>query len=181
MKEKLKPIQQEVELPEGVEVEIEGNKVKFRKQDKEVEKVLPGVLIEKKENKLIVRTTRSTKREVKQVNTILSHIRNLILGLEEDFFYKLQICSVHFPMNISVKENFVIVKNFLGETKERKAKILEGVEVKIDKDIIIVSSANKELAGQTAANIEKTTRTKTKDRRIFQDGIFMIERAGKKI
>jgi len=44
-----------------------------------------------------------------------------------------------------------------------------------------IKSINKELAGQTAANFEKATRIKMKDRRVFQDGIFIINKAGKKI
>ncbi len=84
-------------------------------------------------------------------------------------------------MSVSVEGDNIIIKNFLGETKERKAKIMEGAEVKIDGEIITVNAINKEFAGQTAANIEKMTFIKDKDRRIFQDGIFMIEKAGKKI
>ena len=142
---------------------------------------MPGVNLEMKENKIIIKTQKSTKREKKQIKTILSHVKNMIKGMEDDFTYKLQICSLHFPMTVSIKENFVIVKNFLGETKERKARILEGSEVKIENEIITVTSSNKEAAEQTAANIEKITRVRNKDRRIFQDGVFMIEKSGKRI
>lgn len=175
------PIEQEIEIPGGVEVEIEGHEIMVKKKEKEIRRKLTGVLIGKRDNKIIVKTARSTKREKKQINTIVSHIKNLIFGLEEDFIYKLQICSVHFPMNVSVKDNFVVIKNFFGEAKDRKARILDGAKVTIERDIITVTSPNKEKAGQTAANIEKATKTKAKDRRIFQDGIYMVEKSGKKI
>ncbi len=181
MKEKLKPLKEELAIPEGVEVAIEGNEISVKKGDKEIKKKLPGVILENKENKLLIQTKKSTKREKKQINTIIAHVNNLFKGLDEDFVYKLQICSVHFPMTVSEKEGFVVVKNFLGETKERRTKIRKGAEVKIANEIIIITSYNKEAAGQTAANIEKLTRIKDKDRRIFQDGIFIIEKAGKKI
>mgnify|MGYP000225838052 CR=1 FL=1 len=35
---------------------------------------------------------------------------------------------------------------------------------------------NKEKVGQTAANIEKATRVKGYDTRVFQDGIYLVSR-----
>jgi len=39
-----------------------------------------------------------------------------------------------------------------------------------------VRSGNKYAAGQTAANLEQATRVRKKDRRVFQDGIFIVEK-----
>jgi large subunit ribosomal protein L6 len=181
MKEKLKELKREMEIPTDIEVEVKNNEIHAKKEDKEIRKRFPKVLVEKQENKIVIKTKRSTKREKKQINTIYSHIENIFQGLKEKFVYKLQVCSVHFPMNVSIKDDEIIIKNFLGETKERKAKILSGADVKIEKDIITVESVNKELAGQTAANIEKAAEQKGRDKRIFQDGVFMIEKAGRKI
>ena len=82
---------------------------------------------------------------------------------------------------VEKKNNLLKIKNFFGETKERTAKLLEGVDVKIEGDILTVESCDIEKAGQTAANIEASTRVKKKDRRIFQDGIFIISKAGEEI
>jgi len=78
-------------------------------------------------------------------------------------------------MKVTVDENQVTIGNFLGEKIPRRAKILEDVKVTLDKDFLIVEGLNKEKAGQTAANIEKATRITKRDRRIFQDGIYMIK------
>ena len=40
---------------------------------------------------------------------------------------------------------------------------------------------NKERTGRIASNIEQAVRITGKDRRRFQDGIFIIEKAGKKL
>ncbi len=181
MRKKLNSIVEEKEIPAGVEIRINGQEIAVKKEGKEIKKKMPKVIMEKKENKIVVKTAGVTKRERKQINTVIAHISNMLAGLETDYVYKLQICSVHFPMNISVKDNFVVIKNFLGETRERKARILDNTTVKIDRDIMTVTSPDKEAAGQTAANIEKRTRIRNKDRRIFQDGIYMIEQAGNKL
>ena len=55
----------------------------------------------------------------------------------------------------------------------------KGVEVKVDKENIEIKSDNIERAGQSAANIEKGTKVRNKDRRIYQDGIFITEKPGR--
>ncbi len=180
-KEKIEETKREIEIPEGIEVSVNNNEILARKDNAELRRIFPKVFIEKQDSKIALRLQGTTKREKKQINTIVAHIKNILKGLQGKFVYRLQICSVHFPMNVAVKNKEVIIKNFLGEAKDRKAKILPNTEVKIERDIIIVESNDKEAAGQTAANIEKSAQQTTKDKRVFQDGIFMIERAGKGI
>ncbi len=95
--------------------------------------------------------------------------------------YQLKICFSHFPITVDIKDKEVSIKNFLGEKIPRTTKILEGVDVEIDGQIIKVTSVDKELAGQVAANFESVTKIRKKDRRIFQDGIFMINKAGRQL
>jgi len=170
-----KKISEVINVPEDIKVEVDNGIIRASKDSEKLERKV-GYDVRKENNKLIIECENATKREKKLIKTIAAHIRNLIEGLEKKFVYKLQICSVHFPMNVSVSGNELVIKNFLGETKERKAKILDGVEVKIENDIISVESSDKEKAGQTAANIEQATKIKKRDRRIFQDGIFIIEK-----
>ena len=79
-------------------------------------------------------------------------------------------------MSVKIENNFLIILNFLGEKIPRKAIILPDVKVSVNGDIIIVESSNLENAGQTAANIEIATKIRNRDRRIFQDGIYIIEK-----
>ena len=105
----------------------------------------------------------------------------MINGIEKGFEYKLKAVYSHFPITVELHGKEAIIKNFLGEKIPRKTKILPNVDVKIDKDFITVNSSDKESAGQTAANFEKATWIRLKDRRVFQDGIFIINKAGKEI
>jgi large subunit ribosomal protein L6 len=84
-------------------------------------------------------------------------------------------------MNVAVSGDKLSVKNFLGEKIPRVAKILPGVTVKVEGDIIDIESTDKEAAGQTAANFEQLTRITNRDLRIFQDGIYITVKDGKEI
>ncbi|MEM2956088.1 MAG: 50S ribosomal protein L6 [Candidatus Pacearchaeota archaeon] len=170
---------EKINIPEGVEVNV--NSILTIKGPKgELKKKFP-VKIEKKDNMIVIEAKKATKNEKKQIKTAKAHIRNMIKGVTEGFEYRLQICSAHFPMTVNVEKDKLLIKNFLGETKERIAKLLPNTEVKIEGDIIKVTSADIEAAGQTAANIELATKIKERDRTRFQDGIWIIKKANKEI
>jgi large subunit ribosomal protein L6 len=174
---------QEIEIPSEVEININGNLVSVKGKEGENSRKfdLGKIKMEKKGNLLFIGDKQATKKEKKKINTTTAHIRNMISGVAEKFVYELKICFVHFPMTVEISGNNVIIKNFLGEKTPRKCKIPEGAEAKIDKEIITVTSHNKELAGQAAANFEKATRISTRDRRVFQDGIFITKKHGREI
>ena len=176
-----KELSQTIEIPEGVEVNLDGEVVEVKGTEGENKKEFDttNLSFEKKENQIIIGNKKATKREKKKMNTLASHIKNMIAGVQKKFEYQLKICFSHFPITVELQDNEAIVKNFLGEKIPRKVKIIEGVEVKADKEMINVSSIDKELAGQVAANFEKATRVPMKDRRVFQDGIYIIDKAGR--
>ena len=178
-----KEIFQEVEIPHGMEAEIDGNIVKIKGNLGENRKKfnMRKIKIEKKDNKIVVGSKIATKREKRMIKTIAAHLRNMIKGVEKGFEYKLKIVYSHFPITVEIHGNEALIKNFIGEKVPRKTKILPNVDVKIDKDFIKIFSSDKESGGQTAANFEKATRIRLKDRRVFQDGIFIINKAGKEI
>ena len=55
--------------------------------------------------------------------------------------------------------------------------IKAGAEVKLD-GIINITSPDKEIAGQISADIEQLTRRPGFDTRVFQDGIYIINKDG---
>jgi large subunit ribosomal protein L6 len=84
-------------------------------------------------------------------------------------------------MTVKVEGNQVIIHNYLGEKVPRKCGIVGNAKVTVNKDEIIVESVDKEAAGMTAGIIEKISQIRIHDRRIFQDGIYIIEKDGYKI
>ena len=183
IKMKVDIIEEKVELPEDVKFSYEKGMARVEGPKGSVEKRLlnPKVSIALDNNRIKIFAKKATKREKKIIGSFRSHISNMIEGVQNGFVYKLKICSGHFPMSVGVKGDEFIVKNFTGERIPRVLKLKPGVDVKVEGDIVVVSSVNKELAGQTAASIEQLTRRPGYDKRIFQDGIYIIEKAGKEI
>ena len=84
-------------------------------------------------------------------------------------------------MTVSVSGQEFIVKNFLGESVARKVTLPAGVQVKVSGTEILIESADKELAGMAASKIELLCKIRNRDVRIFQDGCYMVHKAGKEI
>jgi len=178
-----KAFSQDIIVPEGVIIRKEGKTVFVKGNQGEISKEFNfGKLkFEKKDEKIILSHPASTRKEKRMINTITAHLKNMILGVQNKFEYKLKICSSHFPINVEVKGNNVLIKNFLGEKTPRKCEMPKGAEIEVNKDIITVRSSNKEIAGQTAANFEAVTKVRNRDRRVFQDGIFITNKIGKEM
>jgi large subunit ribosomal protein L6 len=173
-----------IEIPEGAEIKIDDSLVTVKGQKGEISRRLVSRKVKLKlEGKEVVIFSKalSTKREKAVAGTFRAHIKNMIKGVTEGHVYKLKICSGHFPMNIEVKNDEFIVKNFLGESIPRVLKLKKGIDVKIEGKDIILESTDKELAGQTASSIEELTKRPGFDKRIFQDGIYIYYKDGKEI
>ncbi len=178
-----KEIFQEIEIPYGVEVVINGSEIIINGKEGENKRSfkLRKIKLEKKDNKIIVGQKNATKNEKKIINTTVAHIKNMIKGVQKKFKYNLKVCFSHFPISVKMEGRNIIVKNFLGEKIDRKTTVPEGVEVEVDKEFITITSTNKEKAGEAAANFERVTKIKNRDRRIFQDGIFITSKTGREI
>ena len=175
-----KDVTEKVELGD-VEAHITDKEIKLKKGGMEFVRKYEGFQIRREGSHLILEMKKSTKNEKKQIKTLKSHILNAIKGFDDKYIYKLQVCAVHFPMGITLDKakQELVIKNFLGEVKPRIAKVLKDVEVKVDKEIITVEGHDKERTGQTAANIERAVKITNRDRRIFQDGIHLVEHPDK--
>jgi len=172
-------ITEKIKIPEELKVEINNDIIKVSGPKGSYEKKIfhPKVKLEKQDNIILLSTKKGTKREKTIINTLKAHIKNLIEGIKNGYEYQLKICSGHFPMNVSIQNDELVIKNFFGEKKPRKLKIPKGAELKIEGDIIKVNGVDIDIVSQTASRIEETTKRSNYDKRVYQDGIWIIKKA----
>jgi large subunit ribosomal protein L6 len=172
-------ITKKIPVPQGISASLDGMQLTLKGPQGETQRTFPypAITISTDDGSIILHVRNATKREKRMIGTYESHIKNMVQGVQEKFIYTLKICSGHFPMNVSVSGNTLAVKNFLGEKHPRKVEFSPQASVKINGPDIEVMSVSKELAGQTAGKIEKLCQITNRDRRIFQDGIYITNKA----
>jgi large subunit ribosomal protein L9e len=90
------------------------------------------------------------------IQTLRSHIANMITGVTDGFTCKMRAVYAHFPIDIKPKGDNLEITNFLGEKRIRIVKMLKGVVCegsKFVKDEIILNGNDIELVSRSAALI----------------------------
>ena len=163
---------------EGTTVNIENKLVTVQGAKGEIVRDFShvDVDIKKTRSNVVVSVDYPRSRQIALVGTIVSHIKNMMLGVTHGVIYKMKVVFAHFPPTVKVQGDRLIVENFYGEKAPRRAKILPGVTVTVQGDDVILEGIDIELVGQTAANIQHSTKLRRKDPRKFHDGIYVFEK-----
>lgn len=167
-----------VRIPDGVKVQLDGTMLKVAGPKGQLERSIrfPQVTLNI-DGKEIVIATESRKKEITaMIGTFEAHTKNMCRGVLDGFEYRMKVVYSHFPIQLKLQGNKLEISNFLGEKKARYAKIETGVSAKVASDEVVLSGINRELVGTTAANIEHATHIRNRDPRVFQDGIFIVQR-----
>jgi len=174
-------LKDEIDIPDKVQVTVQGGVVNVKGPKGEVSKKLnhPRIRLESSGKKIVVSSEFPRKQEKALLGTYGAHVRNMLEGVTEGFEYKMKIVYAHFPIKASVKGDTFVIENFLGEKSPRKTKILGATKVEVKGDQVTLKGPSVEDVGQTAANIERATKIKGFDPRIFQDGIYITEKPGR--
>ena len=169
-----------VKIPDNVEVKVDGRRVSVKGPLGEIERDFSHtpVTIKYSNSQMSIEFLWPNKKMSAMTGTVSSHIKNMISGVLEEFRYKLKIVFAHFPISVRVQNNEVLVENFHGERRPRRAKIQGDVKVTVEGDDVIVHGIDLQDVSQTAANIQLATKIKKKDPRVFLDGVYIFERKG---
>ena len=170
-----------IELPAGVQARLDQGQLVVKGPHGEVHRLVPvGALQVTPQGqavslRLVVPSGRKQARAL--LNTWERHVANMAAGVTRGFEARMKVVAAHFPMKVAVKERSVVIENFLGEKYPRTASLLPGVEARVEGEFVILSGPDIEQVGQSAANIERTTKIRDYDPRAFQDGIYIVSKA----
>ncbi|MEM3736770.1 MAG: 50S ribosomal protein L6 [Candidatus Bathyarchaeia archaeon] len=165
-------------IPQGVDVALEGKSLRVKGPLGEITRDFSHAPVEivAADGGVYVRSYWARKTERALVGTVAAHVKNMINGVTKGYTYKLKVVFSHFPVTIKVNPGKVLIENFIGEKSPRTARIIGNAKVTVKGDDVIVQGVNLEEVSQTAANIERATKIKKKDPRVFLDGIYIYER-----
>lgn len=143
-----------IEIPQGVEVQIDGQKVTVKGPKGELSRtVLSDIAVTKSDTELVVAPRE--KEYAKQVQAFWglerSLLSNLVSGVTEGFEKRLEIQGVGYRAVIE-GENIVLS---IGFSHPVPLSIPEGVTVSVEKNIIVVSGIDKGKVTGFAAKIKR--------------------------
>ncbi len=161
-----------IKVPEGVKVSVSGTTVNAEGPKGKLSRTFPikDLKLESKNGSLT-----AVAPNLMITNTVEAHVANMFRGVTDGYSQKMQLIYSHFPITLEVKGQFISIKNFQGEKKPRRAKIVGSTKVDIKGQEIFISGTNKEDVGQTIANIMTAAKIRKRDSRVFQDGLYPVQ------
>ncbi|RMH39327.1 MAG: 50S ribosomal protein L6 [Deltaproteobacteria bacterium] len=139
-----------IELPKGVTFEVADGVMRAKGPKGQLSKAThPRVSFEIDGN--VVRVTRADdSRESRSVHGLMRALAaNLVKGVSEGFERRLEINGVGY--RAEVKGRQLVLQ--LGYSHPIEYDLPDGVDAKVDKNIVVLSGADKELLGKTAAKV----------------------------
>jgi len=149
---------QPVIIPEKVEATVDGNIVKVKGPKGELTREIPprvAIEITDEDGEKVIKASVQNPEEKSEKalwGTARSLINGMVEGVTEGFEKKLEVVGVGYKAAVSGK----ILNLDVGYSHSVPFELPEGIEAKVEKNIITISGIDKELVGQVAANIRKT-------------------------
>ncbi|WP_435197054.1 50S ribosomal protein L6 [Natronomonas sp. EA1] len=171
-------MREEIHIPDEVTASMDHLDVTIEGDNGSVTRKLwyPDVSVSVEDDVVVVESDEEDAKTNSTVGTFASHIENMVHGVTTGWEYQMKVVYSHFPMQVKVEGDEVVISNFLGERHPRRAEIRGDTEVQVDGEELTLSGPSIEDVGQTAASIEQLTRVKDKDTRVFQDGVYITQK-----
>ncbi|GAB6880075.1 50S ribosomal protein L6 [Halorubrum gandharaense] len=168
----------EIDIPDDVSATIDHLDLTVEGPNGSVTRRLwyPDIDVSVEDDAVVIASEESDAKTNATVGTFESHVANMIHGVTEGWEYTMEIYYAHFPMQVTVEGDEVVIENFIGEKAPRRTPIRGDTDVQVDGETVTLTGSDKEAVGQTAADIEQLTKVTDKDTRVFQDGVYIVEK-----
>ena len=170
-----------IQTPEDVSAEVDHLELTVEGPNGSVTRRLwyPDVSVSVDGDDVVIEADAEDAKTNSTVGTFESHVENMIHGVTDGWEYEMEVFYSHFPMQVAVEGDEVVIENFLGEKAPRRTTIHGETEVAVDDEQLVLSGPSKDDVGQTAADIEQLTKVSGKDTRVFQDGVYITTKPAK--
>jgi len=168
-----------INIPEGVEVVINSDKIVFSGSNGVLQvTILAGITPRLESNALSFVAKSLDKQTRSNWGTMKALSANAVAGAVKDFVKELKIEGVGYKANI---DGNTIVFN-IGYSHPVKFNLPDGIKASVEKNIIKISGADKRLVGEVTANIRAIRKPEPyKGKGIMYVGEIIRRKAGKKV
>jgi len=143
---------QPVDIPEKVDVDIEGGKVTIKGPKGEITREFNSSFdINIEDDAIVVNRPSDSKEDRSQHGLIRSLIEGMVEGVTKGFTKKLELVGVGY--NAKVQGGDLVLE--LGYSHPIKIEAPEGINFDVEKNVVTVSGYDKQLVGDIAANIRE--------------------------
>ena len=140
-----------IAIPAGVKVAVSGNTVTVEGKVKLSLDLPPHVAVEVADNQVLVKQASEAREAGAMHGLARSLINNMVIGVTAGFKKELQIVGVGYKAALQGSK----LNLSLGYSHPIVYQIPEGVKVTLNENKILVEGADKQLVGQTAAEIRR--------------------------
>jgi len=173
---------QPIPIPEYVEVKIDGDIVIAKGPKGELKRQLPkGIGAKIQDQNIVISPISKGNAADKKIMAFWGLARalvaNIVKGVKDGYEKKLEIEGIGY--RASVQGNKLVLS--LGFSHPVEIETPQGIEFKVEKNVIVVSGIDKELVGQVAADIRSRRKPEPyKGKGIRYQGEIIKIKAGKK-
>ena len=169
---------QPINIPDGVEVKIDGDLIVVKgKKGELTQKLNSEIKVEMKDKTITVQESQKTKTSSALWGTFRALIFNMIEGVSKGFQKKLIIEGIGYKA--ALNGNKLVLS--LGFSHPVEIEAPKGIEFKVEKNTITISGTDKQVVGQIAANIRIQKKPEPyKGKGIRYDGEIIRRKDGKK-
>jgi len=139
-------------LPKGVSISQKAGAISIKGPKGELSKPLPdGISVKTEADKLQVLRADDSRQNRSKHGLMRAHLANMVKGVTEGWNRELEINGVGYRAEVAGDT----INMALGYSHPIAFKLPKGVTAKVDKNRVTLSSADRDLVGQTAAKVRE--------------------------